>query len=127
VLFKTMAMSSSNEPSEGNVVLRLRGVSKAFGPRRKFSWRKRAFVQACNEALHEVNLGGDRSEVEAEFGVNIALRGIDFDVHQGEIFVLMGLSGCGKSTLLRCVNRLIRPTEGSIEFYGEDVVPMDNR
>ena len=127
MLFKTMAMSSSNEPSEGNVVLRLRGVSKAFGPRRKFSWRKRAFVQACNEALHEVNLGGDRSEVEAEFGVNIALRGIDFDVHQGEIFVLMGLSGCGKSTLLRCVNRLIRPTEGSIEFYGEDVVPMDNR
>jgi glycine betaine/proline transport system ATP-binding protein len=120
-------MSSSSEPAEDNVVLRLRGVSKAFGPRRKFHWRKRTFVHPCKEAVRQVNEGGERSHVEAELGVNIALRGIDFDVRQGEIFVLMGLSGCGKSTLLRCVNRLIRPTEGSIEFYGDDVVPMDKR
>lgn len=120
-------MPSPIERAEDNVVLRLRGVSKAFGPRRRFNLRKRAFVHACNEAVRQVNDGATRSEVEADLGVNIALRGIDFEVHQGEIFVLMGLSGCGKSTLLRCVNRLIRPTDGSIEFYGQDVVPMDKR
>ncbi len=122
-----MAMSLLNEPAEDNVVLRLRGVSKAFGPRRKFNLRKGTFVHPCQEAVRRIDDGRARFEVESELGVNIALRGIDFDVHQGEIFVLMGLSGCGKSTLLRCVNRLIQPTEGSIEFYGEDVLSMDKR
>ncbi|WP_243669838.1 betaine/proline/choline family ABC transporter ATP-binding protein [Methanoculleus chikugoensis] len=43
----------------------------------------------------------------------------------GETFVLMGgLSGSGKSTLLRCINRLIKPTEGEIRIDGEEIVGM---
>ncbi len=50
-----------------------------------------------------------------------ALKGISFDVEQGEFLVVIGLSGSGKSTLLRCLNRLIEPTSGTIRFEGADV------
>lgn len=56
--------------------------------------------------------------------VNLALRNVSFDVHKGEVFVIMGLSGCGKSTMLRCINRLIEPTVGSIEFEGKETTTM---
>jgi len=41
-----------------------------------------------------------------------ALAGIDLEVREGEFLAVLGLSGSGKSTLLRCINRLIKPTEG---------------
>jgi phosphonate transport system ATP-binding protein len=50
-----------------------------------------------------------------------ALKGIDLEVSEGEFLVIIGLSGSGKSTLLRCINRLIEPTSGKIEFLGKDV------
>lgn len=49
------------------------------------------------------------------------LRGIDLDLNEGELKVVMGPSGCGKSTLLRCLNRLVAPSSGQIIFRGEDV------
>ncbi len=48
-----------------------------------------------------------------------ALRDINIDVKVGEFLVVIGLSGSGKSTLLRCVNKLIEPTSGEIDFPGE--------
>jgi len=50
-----------------------------------------------------------------------ALKGIDLEVNEGEFLVIIGLSGSGKSTLLRCINRLIEPTSGTIEFLGKDI------
>jgi phosphonate transport system ATP-binding protein len=50
-----------------------------------------------------------------------ALKGINLEVKEGEFLVIIGLSGSGKSTLLRCINRLIEPTEGNIEFLGKDI------
>ncbi len=47
-----------------------------------------------------------------------ALKGVSFDVREGEFLVIIGLSGSGKSTLLRCLNRLHDPTSGSIVFDG---------
>lgn len=49
-----------------------------------------------------------------------AVKGVNFDVHEKEVVVIIGSSGSGKSTVLRCVNRLIEPTEG--EVYLEDVL-----
>lgn len=50
-----------------------------------------------------------------------ALTGVDLQVKQGEIVVLLGLSGSGKSTLLRHVDALETPTVGSVEILGEAV------
>ena len=47
---------------------------------------------------------------------------VGFDVHVGEIFVIMGLSGSGKSTVIRCLSRLIEPTYGEVLLDGEDLL-----
>ena len=54
------------------------------------------------------------------FGVNNA----SFEVHKGEMLVVMGLSGSGKSTLLRCISRLTKTTAGRIFIDGEDLLAM---
>ena len=45
-----------------------------------------------------------------------AVRRATIDVHEGEIFIVMGLSGSGKSTLVRCLSRLIEPTYGDVDL-----------
>jgi len=50
-----------------------------------------------------------------------AVRGISFEVNQGESVAIIGSSGSGKSTVLRCINRLIEPTEGEIYLKGEQI------
>jgi glycine betaine/proline transport system ATP-binding protein len=56
-----------------------------------------------------------------------AVRDANFDVIDGEIFVIMGLSGSGKSTLLRCMTRLIEPSAGSIQFESQDLMKVSER
>ena len=50
-----------------------------------------------------------------------ALDGVDVDIHQGEVVVIIGPSGGGKSTLLRSLNLLEEPTEGAVFFEGTDI------
>jgi glycine betaine/proline transport system ATP-binding protein len=50
-----------------------------------------------------------------------------FDVHAGEIFVIMGLSGSGKSTIVRCLSRLIEPSAGQVLLDGEDLLQASDR
>ena len=50
-----------------------------------------------------------------------AVKGVSFDVHEGESVAVIGSSGSGKSTVLRCINRLIEPTEGVIQLRGEQI------
>lgn len=56
-----------------------------------------------------------------------ALRGVSFDMQEGEFIVIIGMSGSGKSTLMRCINRLIDISKGSIEFKGVRVDTANNR
>jgi len=56
------------------------------------------------------------------FKTTIALRGIDFEVRQGEIFGLVGPNGAGKTTTLRIIATLLTPSDGSAKVYGRDVV-----
>ena len=51
-----------------------------------------------------------------------AAANVSFDVHAGEIFIIMGLSGSGKSTMVRCLSRLVEPTAGEIMFDGKDLL-----
>jgi ABC-type polar amino acid transport system ATPase subunit len=57
------------------------------------------------------------------FGPLEVLRGIDLDVHEGEVVVVFGRSGSGKSTLLRCINYLEEPTAGVVEVDGIRLEP----
>lgn len=56
-----------------------------------------------------------------------ALQDISLQVKEGDFLILLGLSGSGKSTLLRCINRLIEPTEGEINFAGNNVLNANNK
>jgi len=60
-----------------------------------------------------------------EAGCVIGVNNASFEVHKGEILVVMGLSGSGKSTLLRCISRLIDTTAGDIFIDGEDLLAMN--
>ena len=67
--------------------------------------------------------GGHLSDEDLEAsGLIGAVRDINLDVRENEIFVIMGLSGSGKSTLVRCMSRLIEPTSGEILFNGENLL-----
>jgi glycine betaine/proline transport system ATP-binding protein len=85
-----------------------RGVWKLFGPRAAETLRR---------------LGPD-PDLDALHGAGLvpAVRNVDLEVGEGEIFVIMGLSGSGKSTLVRCLSRLIEPTAGEILFHGKDLL-----
>jgi ABC-type polar amino acid transport system ATPase subunit len=52
------------------------------------------------------------------FGDLHVLRGVNLEVHKGEVVVVIGPSGSGKSTFLRCINHLEQPTAGEIHIDG---------
>ena len=53
-----------------------------------------------------------------------ALRDINLQIEQGDIYGIIGMSGAGKSTLVRCINFLERPTSGSVVIDGKDLVAL---
>ena len=53
------------------------------------------------------------------YGKNHVLKGIDLNIHRGEVVAIIGQSGSGKSTLLRCMNGLEEYQEGQIIYNGE--------
>ena len=59
--------------------------------------------------------------LKKSYGDNEILKGIDLDIHAGEVVVIIGPSGCGKSTLLRSLNLLEKPTSGTITFEGTEI------
>jgi glutamine transport system ATP-binding protein len=63
--------------------------------------------------------------IKKRYGDNEVLRGIDVEIHNQEVVVIIGPSGSGKSTFLRCLNLLEQPEEGNI--YIHEVSLMDHR
>ena len=85
------------------------------------------FGLAADEAMQAVQERGlGKAEVLSEFGCVVGLADCSFAVKRGEVFCIMGLSGSGKSTLVRHINRLIKPTSGSIEVLGADICELEN-
>src|SRR5499427_5291129 len=57
----------------------------------------------------------------------LALRGVDLDVHQGELLLLMGPSGSGKTTLLSIMGCILTATSGSVRVAGKEVVGLSEK
>ncbi len=85
----------------------------------------KVFGSKPEKGIQMLKEGKKKPEIFEKTGLTVGLDNNSFKVYKGEIFVLMGLSGCGKSTLLRCLNRLVKPTEGKIIINGRDIVGMD--
>lgn len=60
-------------------------------------------------------------DLHKKFEDNHVLRGINYEIQQGEKIVVIGPSGSGKSTFLRCLNLLETPTSGEIWFDGQNI------
>ena len=58
-------------------------------------------------------------DVSVVFGGIIALNGVSFDMHQGQILGLIGPNGAGKTTLFNCLSRLYQPSAGDILMEGQ--------
>ena len=61
------------------------------------------------------------TDLRVNYGVIPALKGISFEVNQGEVIALIGANGAGKTTTLHTVTGLISPVGGKIEFEGKDI------
>ena len=91
--------------------LSVKNLWKVFGPN-------------AEKLIGTPDLDLSRKELQAKSGHVIGVKDVSFDVAPGEVFVVMGLSGSGKSTLVRLLTRLIEPTAGTVELFGENVTAM---
>ena len=55
---------------------------------------------------------------------DLALKGIDLDVPDGQVMALIGPSGAGKSTVIRCINRLVEPTAGTVALNDTEITGL---
>ena len=60
-------------------------------------------------------------DINVYYGAIHAIKGISFEVHEGEIVTLIGANGAGKSTTLKTVSGILRGKTGTIEFDGKDI------
>ena len=65
------------------------------------------------------------TNLKVSYGGIEALKGISFDVEQGQIVTLIGANGAGKSTTLRTISGLVKPASGSINFMGQDITNLN--
>ena len=85
------------------------------------------FGKRKKEALAMLNKGISKEEILKKTKCTIGVNKANFEVYEGEIFVVMGLSGSGKSTLIRCLNRLNEPTAGKVFFKDHDITRAQNK
>jgi branched-chain amino acid transport system ATP-binding protein len=62
--------------------------------------------------------------ISVHYGAIQALRGVSFNLNEGEIVTLIGANGAGKSTSLNTISGLLRPSSGSITYLGEDITQV---
>ena len=95
-------------PGSGSAGLEVRNLWKIFGPR-------------ADKIIGTPDAELSRADLKAKTGCVVGVKDVSFDVHPGEVFVVMGLSGSGKSTLVRCLTRLIEPTHGTVRIGDDEV------
>ncbi|EGO6515730.1 quaternary amine ABC transporter ATP-binding protein [Enterococcus faecalis] len=90
-------------------------------PKVKVNHLTKIFGKKTKPALEMIRANKSKTEILEKTGATVGVYDVNFEVEEGEIFVIMGLSGSGKSTLIRLLNRLIEPTSGNIYIDGQDI------
>lgn len=62
------------------------------------------------------------NHLSKKFGNLEVLKDINLDINEGEVVCIIGPSGSGKSTFLRCINQLERPTGGTVQYEGKNLL-----
>ncbi|MBX3500190.1 MAG: ABC transporter ATP-binding protein [Alphaproteobacteria bacterium] len=65
------------------------------------------------------------SNIETYYGPIMAIRGVSFEVRQGDIVTILGANGAGKTTVLKTVSGVMDPQKGSVTFEGREIQRMD--
>ncbi len=110
----TMEEPMTADRSTESPAVHVEGLWKIFGPR-------------ADKIMKSEDSKLSRRDLQEKTGHVVGIRDVGFDVAPGEVFVVMGLSGSGKSTLVRLLTRLIEPTAGTVELYGEDITAMSDK
>ncbi|NNC24359.1 glycine betaine/L-proline ABC transporter ATP-binding protein ProV [Salinisphaera sp. USBA-960] len=97
-----------------NPKLTIENLYKVFGPEPQ-------------DAIRRVERGENKNDIFAATGSTVGVSDANFEIFEGEVFVVMGLSGSGKSTLVRMLNRLIDSTQGRITLDGRDVTNLSQK
>ena len=63
-------------------------------------------------------------DLEVYYGMIQAIKGISFEVNQGEVIALIGANGAGKTTTLHTITGLLSPKKGSVLFEGQDITKV---
>lgn len=87
----------------------------------------KVFGKKTKQALDMIQENRSKIDILKKTGATVGVYDANFEVNEGEIFVIMGLSGSGKSTLIRLLNRLIQPTSGNIFIDGVDIANIDKK
>ena len=106
-------MSSQVATQNKQPVIRCDSVYKIFGENAK--------------KMLESSQGNVDAKTFQDAGCVVGVNNASFEVHNGDLLVVMGLSGSGKSTLLRCISRLTDATSGKIFIDGEDLLALSNK
>ena len=111
----------SGAPLSPDVKLSCRNVWKIYGP------SPEQFFTGQNGNIGDATTAkGHAQEIRNSQHI-VASANVSFDVHAGEIFVIMGLSGSGKSTIVRCLSRLVEPTAGEILLDGANLLDINTQ
>ncbi|MGN5951398.1 quaternary amine ABC transporter ATP-binding protein [Enterococcus faecalis] len=94
-------------------------------PKVKVNHLTKIFGKKTKPALEMIRANKSKTEILEKTGATVGVYDVNFEVEEGEIFVIMGLSGSGKSTLICLLNRLIEPTSGNIYIDGQDISSLD--
>ena len=106
-------MSSQIATQNKQPVIQCDSVYKIFGENAK--------------KMLESSQGNVDAKTFQDAGCVVGVNNASFEVHNGDLLVVMGLSGSGKSTLLRCISRLTDATSGKIFIDGEDLLALSNK
>jgi putative ABC transport system ATP-binding protein len=108
----------------------IRIVDRGLEPQTQIPHKWSASIQNAKSKMQShsaVSLRG----VTKEFGANgtktFALRGVDLDIDDGQLTLLVGPSGCGKTTLISIVAGLLNPTQGDVTVLGNELSKISGR